>query len=327
MDIKLLIFSDGKPGHLNQSLGLVYALRRAIADLPQFQDAQIHHDIVEPLSHVQALMLWLGFSNAPRHWPEHCDVLLAAGHACHSSLIVAKKHYQAKSLVLMKPSFPLRCFDVCIAPAHDELAVTDKVIVTEGALNPVVYRGENKTLNMMLIGGPSKHFHWNDEQVLQQIGEALAKQSAKDAEREWLLISSRRTPESFYERLDALNLPVTLLKPDDVDAGWLATQLPSAKECWVSPDSVSMVYEALTAEAQVSIFSLAECPPTSRVAKGLRTLIEAGRVRELSAGSRSASSAESQGNTDAEREPFNQADQVARILLDQYAIFDQVASR
>nr|WP_279546156.1 ELM1/GtrOC1 family putative glycosyltransferase [Pseudoteredinibacter isoporae] len=309
---------------MNQSLGLAHALQRGIAELAPFQNARIHYDIVEPLSRLQAAFLWMGFSKAPANWPEHCDVLIAAGHACHGSLIAAKKHYRAKSLVLMKPSLPLGCFDFCIVPAHDELAAMGNVIVTEGAINPVVYGGENKHLHMMLIGGPSKHFHWDDEQVLQQIKQALEQQAPSDSEREWLLISSRRTPESFYTRLEELALPLKLLKPDDVEAGWLAKQFPFAKECWVSPDSVSMVYEALTAEANVSVFSLEECQPISRVAKGIRGLIEAGRVRELNT-SQPTSQAESTSQDFGE--PFNQADQVARMLLGPCALFDQVLAR
>lgn len=308
---------------MNQSLGLVHALQRGMAEQPSLQSACIDYEIVEPLNVVQSALLYLGLSKAPDSWPEHCDVLIAAGHACHSSLIAAKKHYKAKSVLLMKPSLPLSCFDVCIVPAHDEVAKADNVIVTEGALNPVVYGGEKKHLNMMLIGGPSKHFHWDDKQVLLQIKQQLEKQA--EVSKDWLLISSRRTPDSFYQLLHQEELPLTLLKPDDVEAGWLATQFPFANECWVSPDSVSMVYEALTAEAKVSVFSLQECEPTTRVAKGIRGLIEAGRVNELD---------KPQGfpggqshNPELSQKPFNQADMVARALLDQYSIFDRVVLR
>jgi mitochondrial fission protein ELM1 len=58
---------------------------------------------------------------------------------------------------------------------------------------------------------------------------------------------------------------------------WLEEQLTQAGEVWVTPDSVSMVYEALTAGCRVGLFDLPS-RPGSRVAKGVKDLLAQGYV-------------------------------------------------
>lgn len=249
--LKVLVISDGKPGHYNQSLGLAEAMQRHCSAAGS---GDLIIEQCAPLSFSQNLSLLLGLASLKRLCPQaiDADFVIAAGHRCHFSLWAISRAAQAKSVVLMKPSLPLNCFDYCIVPEHDGLKSNRRnVIQSRGALNRVVYRGEEKNQQFILLGGPSKHYHWDEADIVSQLQTVLASSTGS-----WQLVSSRRTPESSLALVSEALPQLTITRPDDVASDWLAKQMPSVQRCWVSPDSVSMVYECLTAQAEVGVLGL-----------------------------------------------------------------------
>jgi len=257
------VVSDSKPGHLNQSLGLAEALSRATP-------ADIHRLPALPLW--RAALAWL-MKRMPGRTPPTPDLIVGAGHATHLTLLAARRAGGGRTVVLMKPSLPRRCFDLVIVPRHDGLAADARTLVTEGALNrlrPAAARDPQRGL--MLIGGESPHFQWDGDAVQVQIRSVLA----RTPEVQWTLTTSRRTPAEFLADLPAAqNLtvaPHTATGPD-----WLPQQLAGCGLAWVTPDSASMVYEALTAGAAVGVFDL-PVNPRSRVGWAIAELADAARV-------------------------------------------------
>ena len=59
--------------------------------------------------------------------------------------------------------------------------------------------------------------------------------------------------------------------------GWLSERLASAAQAWVTEDSVSMVYEALTANAATGVLSV-PAKRESRIARGIAALSRDGLV-------------------------------------------------
>lgn len=263
---QIWIISDGKPGHLNQSLGLAEALQRQIPD--------VHIETKTVLSRVAALkMLCLGGADAKKP-----DLLIGAGHRTHLSLLAYKRATDAPTVLMMKPSLPMSWFDLCLIPRHDEPGDRRNVVLTDGALNrmqPLVERNSAGKC-MMLIGGPSKHFGWDDQTVVDQL------KAVVDGSKPWLLTTSRRTPESFLPLLQQADLPDLEVVPfEQTGPGWLGEHLPQAEQCWVSGDSVSMVFESLTAGCAVGILEL---PPqaSNRITRGLQLLIDDQKVTPFS---------------------------------------------
>jgi len=257
------VVSDSKPGHLNQSLGLAEALSRAAP-------ADIHR--LPALPAWRAALAWF-LKRMPGRTPPTPDLIVGAGHATHLTLLAARRAGGGRTVVLMKPSLPRRCFDLVIVPRHDGLAADARTLVTEGALNrlrPAAARDPQRGL--MLIGGESPHFQWDGDAVQVQIRSVLA----RTPEVQWTLTTSRRTPAEFLADLPAAqNLtvaPHTATGPD-----WLPQQLAGCGLAWVTPDSASMVYEALTAGAAVGVFDL-PVNPRSRVGWAIAELADAARV-------------------------------------------------
>ncbi len=257
------VVSDGKPGHLNQSLGLAEALARRVP-------ARLHP--VPALPRWRAAVAWLTrrLPGAPADAPH---LIVGAGHATHLTLLAARRAHGGRTVVLMKPSLPRRCFDLCIVPRHDGLPADARTLVSEGALNRVhPASAADAQHGLLLIGGPSPHFDWNGDAIAVQVRSIVARAPAV----RWTLATSRRTPPGFAAQLAASpNLevvPHTATGPD-----WLPAQLARAATVWVTPDSASMVYEALTAGAAVGVFDL-PARPASRVARAIAGLADDGQV-------------------------------------------------
>lgn len=257
------IVSDGKPGHVNQSLGLADGLARATA-------ANVY--VVRALPAWRAALAWL-LKRLPGAALPAPDLLLGAGHGTHLTLLAARRAQGGRAVVLMKPSLPRRCFDLCIVPRHDGVTADDRTFVTEGALNRIrPAAAPDPRRGLILIGGESPHFQWDGDAIQVQIQSVLARTS----EVQWTLTTSRRTPAEFLAGLStASNLtvvPHTATGPD-----WLPQQLAGCGTAWVTPDSASMVYEALSAGAAVGVFDL-PVNPKSRVGWAIAELADAQRV-------------------------------------------------
>lgn len=264
-------FSDGKPGHDNQSLGLVEALERIMS---------LESHTLPPLSTPRALTCLLtGRFPSADDLPSP-DLILGAGHRTHLSLLAARRVRGGKAIILMKPSLPLVWFDLCLIPEHDDPPTRGNVVTTRGALNRIhPSASHDANYGLFLIGGPSIHFGWDDLALLSQIS-AIMKAHIDVS---WTLTTSRRTPESFMESLSDLSLSnLTVVPFTKTRANWLPAQLSRASQVWVSADSVSMVYETLTAGAGVGILEVPR-HMDSRVARGLSNLVHDGLVTPFSA--------------------------------------------
>lgn len=313
------IVSDGKPGHVNQSRGLVEALARTtpteihtLRALPAWRAwlALLLKTGLNPASFAIAsasafsheagghggkqsgMLADAATSGSPQPFgprndeinqrpPEHApgstfpkpDLIVGAGHATHPTLLAARRAHGGRAVVLMKPSLPRRCFDLCILPRHDGVAADTHTLVTDGALNRVrPATASDANHGLILVGGASPHFEWDSDALRAQIKRILA----RTPDMQWTLTTSRRTPTDFLALLPQhpkLNIvPHTATSPD-----WLPEQLAQCGTVWVTPDSASMVLEALTAGADVGVFDL-PVNPKSRVGRAIAQLVESQRI-------------------------------------------------
>jgi len=257
-------FCDGKAGHDNQSQGLLDAL---MALRPV--ESVARSPLPWPMAFYTGLWRrWTDASPVP-------DLLIGAGHRTHGSLLAARRACGGRIIVLMRPSLPLGLFDLCLIPEHDTPPNRSNVLATRGALNRIQpSQTLDPGLGLLLIGGPSAHFGWDAAALLRQIAAIVA----TDPPLSWTLTTSRRTPAEFLEGLRPLAdgrlqvVPVAETGPD-----WLPAQLARAGQVWVTADSVSMIYEALTAGAAVGVLETPRQRP-SRISRGLERLTAEGWV-------------------------------------------------
>lgn len=267
------LLRDEKPGHIRQLKGLGNRLRvLAGADVRDIDATQVEVPLWRALLGVAPEF------DAPDASP---DLIIAAGHGTHRLLLSLRRRKKVKTAVLMKPGFPISWVNAVIAPVHDNIASDKKqVLLTEGVINAVtpLARVTEKPEALILVGGPSHHFRWEDDVVIGQITELLGRYR----DWRWTISGSRRTPDSALSRLNELaSLKVTVADHTQTHENWLSHQLAASRAAWVTPDSGSMVCEAATSGVPTGIFELPSTPG-SRVANGVNRLLENGHIASWS---------------------------------------------
>lgn len=283
--------TDGKPGHEKQTQGLANALGR-------LAPIQLH-DIEVDKGAGQIVNALLGRFPQGEGLPAP-HLILAAGHATHFPLLAAKRARGGKSIVLMRPSLPLGWFDLCLIPEHDTPPAQENVVATRGVLNTLTDgKAHDPARGLFLVGGPSPHFHWDGATVVVQIRRVLDTHPGMH----WTLTTSRRTPTDFLAPL-LLDSRVECFAADATPPGWLEAQLARSGTVWSTPDSVSMVYEALTAGCEVSLLDLPAIAG-SRVAAGVAKLARDGLVETFQ---------QKRGSVTGVR--LNEAERCAKLILE-----------
>ena len=287
-------FLDGIPGHENQTLGLVRALSE---HLP----VDVH--AVTASTAGAALRHWLAATFPPGATLPGPDLLIGAGHHTHLPMLAARRARGGRVVVLMKPSLPLAWFDLCVVPMHDSPPERDHVIATRGVLNAVRTSADHDPeAGLILVGGPSSHYRWNGQDLIRQIESILQRDT-----RQWTLATSRRTPDASAEALRQLRQPALTVVPwQETGPDWLTQQLARASHVWVSEDSVSMVYEALTCGAACGLLEVPQ-RRASRVSRGIRRLRQDGWITPFTAWEQGAA-------LRSPPEPFNEARRCANLI-------------
>jgi mitochondrial fission protein ELM1 len=294
-------FTDGKAGHDTQSLGLTNALSA-------LTPCKIEHVPVPSLSRLTTELLTQNFRYM--HLLPDPQLLVGAGHKTHLPLLCARKFRGGKAIVLMKPSLPVRWFDLCLIPEHDNPPHRKNIQRTCGALNRVS-GGHIKQSNkaMVLIGGPSRHFNWDTRLLADQIHHIIS----AHPDYQWILADSPRTPAQTKNLICGMTSShVTYHRFADATNSWLADELATSKLVWVTEDSISMIYEALTAGAAVGLIELPK-KSAGRLTTAVRHLAD----------SRMVTSYQNWKSGQPLAEPktrLNEAERCARVVLEHFAL-------
>jgi len=322
------ILSDGKAGHLSQTRGLAVALQAQTPATVREVDLS-GKGFWEKLgvvwregSEVGGRRSEIRDTTAEKGQP---DFIIAAGHGMHLPLLLAGLLFRkTKTVLCMKPSLPMKWFDFCIVPRHDLRPTLlshppAHVIPTIGALHGVHPHPERpKTHTLILIGGPSKEYGWNEAQLLEQLSTVSSWQLAEDGsqrtedktEAQFLLTTSRRTPESFVEALRQACPQIEVVPVEETPRGWVAEKLAASRAVWVTQDSVSMIYESLGSGAPVGLLRmpLLDQGKTTRVMRGIQFLEQEGWVTPFEAWK--------QKRVLASKGALVEVDRVAKVLVE-----------
>jgi mitochondrial fission protein ELM1 len=182
------------------------------------------------------------------------NFIIGAGHKTHASLLYLKFIFGGKTILIMKPSLPSNWFDLCIIPEHDNFEGASLIYKIKGALantSNLINKDEKK--GIILVGGISKHYEWGGDNVVRQIEELLINNPLIH----FILSPSRRTPKDFIVKINKLsfsNLTIHSIQKQNKD--WLKNQMNKTKYAWITEDSISMIYESLTAGQNVGLIAL-----------------------------------------------------------------------
>ena len=226
-EITIWAFKDGKKGHEKQ-------IEALISEFEKHKIVKIHN-----------------FTNYYDH-DSAPDIIVGAGNGTHKHMLTAKKkHHGAKTIVLMKPSIrPTQWFDVAIIPDMDKyyLGTPKNVISTKGVLSKYSDQEINKKTGLMVIGGKSRHFHFRKKVIQHQIEWLL---NDKFADYQWKITTSPRSPDMATPEHKG-NAEFFDWKETSED--WLTNEMQKNEITFLTPESVSVLYEALSTKTQVYVF-------------------------------------------------------------------------
>lgn len=273
-NMKIAVFLEGSPGHEKQSMAVV----RELEKLVQLETRLIH---VQKRSTGQRILRAFQFlaGMASMH-PEarNADLLIGTGSQTHIDMLAAKKELHIPAVVCMAPDFIYRkSFDLCFVPRHDGIAESRNIFLTDGPPVPTPVPSK-KDLNkgLILIGGPNAYScGWCNDDICGKVKTVIENESGK----QWTMSTSPRTPEETSNRLRDLadhypNLDFFHFR--DTPAGWVEDQYAASSTTWVTVDSMSMIYEALTAGCKVGLLPLEWKKENNKFSRSMVSLQEKG---------------------------------------------------
>ena len=304
--LKLIIFKDGRPGHEKQTYGLVAALAQYVkTEIAAF--AVPHNSLLFEARSYLGFFLHQLKSPCSGYRP---DLIIGTGSRTHIPVLTCKRESGAKAVVCMAPNPLLRnYFDLCLVPIHDRLPASENIFTTIGPPNT----GRNKAKHrpdrgLILIGGVDhKSHYWDDDSIIEKIEELIAQPVVKT----WVIASSPRTPPETEKKLVKLaskNPQVTFYDFSSTEKGWIDQQYNENKMVWITADSISMVYEALSAGCRVGILPVRWKGKESKFQFSERYLVDKKRVISYS----DWRSGMTQWSEDSS---FNEADRCVREIL------------
>ena len=244
----IVYVSDGKAGHRSQALGLFQAMQRQQTNAT-FEEVSIHDLPIGSL--IKAL-----FSSANFLFKQAPDFIFGVGSHTHFRVwLLGKIFKKAKTIILMKPNLPIAWFDCAVIPEHDGIPANGRVIVTRGALNPICNENRHQASRILIaLGGSSKRHQWNQEKVLLSVQQIVE----NNPDSEIVLTTSRRTPDGFIDILKQQSFArkLQIYPVEQTPQGWIFEEMQKAEAVWVTEDSVSMIYEALTAGCRVGVIAM-----------------------------------------------------------------------
>jgi len=183
------------------------------------------------------------------------DVIISCGRKSVIPSIYLKKNSSKKvtNIHIQDPKVNLNNFSYVIAPEHDELD-GGNVFSTKGAMHYLSRKeiednsdylknrlDANKEYFLLILGGPTKHYDYSDENILNILDlfdNLISKNSLQG-----IIIPSMRTPKNIIE-LCKNKLSTNSLIIDNVDKKAYLSALSLTKYIAVTCDSTSMISEA-----------------------------------------------------------------------------------
>ena len=257
---------DGKPGHEKQSEGLLQGIE-ALRSVEVYDFDMRFKALFWRQIRRHALR---GAADIPAP-----DITLGVGHRTHLPTLIARNVCGGKSVVLMKPTLPHRLFDLIFLPRHDRYWRKDNLVETRGVVCPSADHAKAANSGLILLGGTNRHFQWRSTDIAAQVSAIV--HASPDVD--WQVCDSRRTPGALRNALPAAaNLRYRSWQATAGD--FLEQALGTARYVWVTADSASMLYEALSAGAQVGVIALDAKRPgrDNKHVRGIRLLLSQGHV-------------------------------------------------
>jgi KDO2-lipid IV(A) lauroyltransferase len=208
--------------------------------------------------------------------------IISCGSSLASVNYILSRENLSKSVAILRPSFlSTKRFDLVIMPRHDNPPKRKNIVVTEGALNlinedylnncishivhhkaladanRISYSNDKQLVIGLLLGGKTKNFNLKKE-IIQDLIKQIKSASIK-LDADILLSTSRRTPEEINELVkeefkDYSRCRLLIIANEKNIPDAIGGILGLSQIIIISPESVSMISEAVNSKKYVLVF-------------------------------------------------------------------------
>jgi mitochondrial fission protein ELM1 len=263
---------DTRAGHVKQTRGLVQALSELtpveVTDvfLPGYGFRRSFFD--------WTIFIVSIFRSKRKIRSVEADLIIGTGSHTHIPMLLHQQKNMGKVVTCMTPDWALaKYMDLCFIPEHDSPQKADNIFITVGPPNTACnIHAHDPNQGLIVIGGVDKKtHHWNNEKIILQVRHVLETKT----DIFWTVSTSPRTPGEMTSLLAMLDRDFSCMAftPfEETPRGWIEEQYAKSEFAWVSADSVSMVYEALSAGCRVGVLSVEWKNKTSKLARAISLL-------------------------------------------------------
>jgi len=275
--LRVLAYLDGRPGHEKQTRGILNALSKLTT-------IDVAYRSIGPLSTAVSARQWLSYlrpkalsaKKETGSWP--VDLIIGTGTHTHIPMLLMKRRTGSPVVTCMSPATSLRRkIDLCFIPGHDLPGSARNILVTNGPPNlSVAGSGHDRNRHLILVGGRDEKSHfWETEVTITHIRNLID----DSPEISWTISSSPRTPEETIKRLSALadkRPGISFYRSRETPRGWVESAYAKHAVVWVTADSISMIYEALSAGCRVGILPVRWKHPGNKFQRSIDNLVQNG---------------------------------------------------
>ncbi len=293
---RLVILSDGKPGHVKQSEAVAARFQKVESQYGRpgmeypTQTLEVEYRSVWHrrlfavfsiflIPFAQGRLAWLKFFFKPETAAAlreiSADFFISSGSSLTPLNLCLARECRAKSIVLMKPSFPFNFYryDLALVPAHDRGPMPPEAFRTllvpslsgreklAEAAKPFVaaMQTASRIRLAVFLGGTTRHYRMTLASV-EKIISTLEKVSERMGN--YLVTTSRRTPEGIVrflkERKSSLKgCQQLVVASEDPRSEVVPGMMHLADILIVTEDSISMISEAVASGKKVVVLGLA----------------------------------------------------------------------
>jgi mitochondrial fission protein ELM1 len=174
-------------------------------------------------------------------------IIIGVGHRAHRTLLQQKKLLSNSNkitlIAVLRPTFNAKKFDVIVAPEHDyhnRKMPTNSLLFKGSLCKTSLVKPENNKL-VVCIGGPIKNVPFEKRILIDNLKYII------DTHQQFKIsiFNSRRTPDDVWSEISSYE-NIKLHDSKDTDFNFFNANLVLASKKFITPDSISMIFESLS---------------------------------------------------------------------------------
>lgn len=255
---RILIISDGKAGHLNQSIAFC-KIKNISYDILEVKFKSRFYKLLSYVFDRFDFFTDSLFEEHKNYYPEFYDAIISTGSGTYYFNKLIAQKYNKKSIALMLPkSYKYSNFYYIIAQEHDHPVLLDNLLavplnLSYSSLKGFIKKIEDKKSLAVIIGGDNGVFSMSYHSIKEKLDEIFKKYP------DYLkyITTSRRTSSTIESLINEYTFDYKLIYSKEPNINPIGDFIAVCDEFFITIDSTSMLSEVrANSDAKINIIEL-----------------------------------------------------------------------